>query len=109
MSENQLEALAKQIGKDFGQIRPFAVVVDGSSPWEQSNLKADFKMVKIPCAIKNPVVAAQNITTGIIANPAFYLKKEEGFLSLHTLATNHANYYGNGKVEIHLMVSSIDV
>lgn len=101
---SELSGLKQIIHEEIIAAQPQMAIINQDSLWETSTLRADFKMVKIPCTIQNPMITAQNITSGIIANPVFYVRKDEGVITVHTQASNHVNFYGNNKVEIHLTI-----
>lgn len=100
-----LNEFAKQVGIDVKSLRTKKVIINNNSNWETSSLKSDFKMVRIDHDFVNPIVNANNVTTGIISNPVFYLKIEKNKqITLHVAGNNYTQYYANGKIEIHLTI-----
>lgn len=72
-----------------------------------SHLKSDFKMFEIEPrrSFAFPIVKAQLITSGIIANPAFYVEIKDYKIYVHTTTANYDSFFANNKVSIQVTIN----
>lgn len=72
-----------------------------------SHLKSDFKMFEIEPhrSFLYPVVKAQLITSGIVANPAFYVEIKNNNIYVHTTTANYDSFFANNKVSIQVTIN----